>query len=129
MRARLVLQIDRYPSVDSTMMNLLENDLHVECLEGCPNRELLGALRRTHCVLTLSKHVLGTEMPIPAADPFLVEHLEVVDSLLADDLHRASESLSRHIAAATPKVIERLATFRAEFEPPSFPLFKTLACA
>ena len=124
MQGRLLTAIGRYPDIDPAAMDGLENDLHLGCLDGCPNKELLGALRRTHCVLTLSKHVLGTEMPVPEADPFLVEHLAVIDQIIAGDMPGALANLSRHITSATPKVIERLATFRAEFAPPEFSFLK-----
>ncbi len=119
MRQRLLAPIESYPRVEAAMMNALETDLHVTCLARCPNRELLSALRRTHCVLTLSKHVLGVEMPLPDYDPFMVEHLVVIDHLLAGDVLGAVTALGRHLASATPKVVSRLATFRSEFEAPA----------
>ena len=125
MRERLLSAIDHYPDVEPETMDALENDLHLGCLDGCPNKELLAALRRTHCVLTLSKHVLGTAMPIPAADPFLQEHAVVVDRLMAADGPGAMAMLARHIASATPKVVERLAAFRAGCEPPEFSFFRS----
>ncbi len=118
MRQRLLMPIETYPRVEAAMMNALEVDLHVTCLARCPNRELLGALRRTHCILTLSKHVLGVEMPLPDYDPFMVEHLAVIDHLLGGDVLGAVTALGRHLASATPKVVGRLMTFRSKFEAP-----------
>ena len=118
MRQRLMRQIEHYPHVDAATMNALEGDLHVTCLARCPNKELLSALRRTHCVLTLSKHVLGVEMPLPESDPFMLEHLAVIDNLLDGDILGAVSALGRHLSSATPKVIRRLATFRSEFRAP-----------
>ena len=118
MRQRLLRPIESYPHVEPATMNALELDLHVACLARCPNRELLSALRRTHCVLTLSKHVLGVEMPLPDYDPFMVEHLAVLDHLLDGDVLGAVTALGRHLASAAPKVVRRLATFRSEFKAP-----------
>lgn len=118
MRQRLLIQIQTYPQVTAAAMNALEIDLHVDCLARCPNKELLNALRRTHCVLTLSKHILGVEMPLPEYDPFMVEHLVVVDKLLDGDILGAVTALGRHLKSAAPKMIQRLDTFQSEFKAP-----------
>ena len=120
MRQRLLTQIKIYPQVTAATMNALEIDLHVDCLARCPNKELLDALRRTHCVLTLSKHILGVEMPLPEYDPFMVEHLVVVDKLLDGDVLGAVTALGRHLKSAAPKMIQRLDTFQSEFQAPEF---------
>ena len=57
----------RYPDITTGEMYALEVDLHVTCAQASPNRELIQALQRTHCVLTLSKHTVGTRSPSPRA--------------------------------------------------------------
>jgi DNA-binding GntR family transcriptional regulator len=118
MRDRLQLQYEAYPKVSATGMNELEFDLHVRCLEAGENPELLGALARTRCTLTLSKHVLGVEMDVPAHDPFLEEHMHVFDALIARKPKAAADALRRHLRSSCPKVIDRLETFRDVFTPP-----------
>jgi DNA-binding GntR family transcriptional regulator len=119
MRARLARQLDAYPNVSANDMNELEYDLHIRCLESCPNRELLGALVRTRCTLTLSKHVLGVEMDVPEHDPFMEEHLYVLDAMLEGKPNSAAEALRRHLLSSCPKVVDRLKTFREIFTPPA----------
>jgi DNA-binding GntR family transcriptional regulator len=118
MRARLVKQLDAYPDVTAAAMDGLEYDLHIRCLGVAGNSELLGALVRTRCTLTLSKHVLGTEMKLPEHDPFLEEHLHVFDALIEGKPTSAAEALKRHLRSSCPKVIERLEAFREVFTPP-----------
>jgi DNA-binding GntR family transcriptional regulator len=118
MRAKLVQQLEAYPKISSSGMNDLEYDLHVRCLEPCPNKELLGALSRTRCILTLSKHVIGVAMEIPEHDPFMEEHLHVFDLLIADKPTSAAEALRRHLRSSCPKVVERLEAFREIYIPP-----------
>jgi DNA-binding GntR family transcriptional regulator len=117
MRARLIRQFDAYPHVTATDMNELEYDLHVRLLGACPNRELLGALLRTRCTLTLSKHVLGVEMAIPEHDPFMEEHIQIFDAAIAGKPHAACEALKRHLRSSCPKVVGRLETFEEIFTP------------
>ena len=121
MRRKIAGQIRAYPHVTSEMMNDLEFDLHVRSLAPCPNGELLGALQRTRCVLTLSKHVLGVAMPLPKADPFMAEHREVLDAMLSGDARKSARLLRGHLRASRPKVIERLDEFRRSFTPPANP--------
>jgi DNA-binding GntR family transcriptional regulator len=93
----------------------LENDLHVKCLEHGGNFEMLGALRRTRCILILSKHILGTEMPYPKTDPYFEEHLEVIEGLCMRDAHRARLAMLAHLRAARHKVAERLVAFQKSY--------------
>lgn len=118
MRERLVAELEAYPDVSANAMNELEYDLHVRMLDACPNRELIGALLRTRCTLTVSKHVLGVEMAVPERDPFMDEHLQVFDAIVAGKPHGAAEALRRHLLSSFPKVVDRLEAFREIFTPP-----------
>ncbi len=119
MRARLADAMRSYPDVLPTTMDDLEFDLHVRCLMRCPNKELLSALLRTRSVLTLSKHILGTALPMPENEPFMSEHDEVFAAMLSRDGAAAAEALRRHLEASCPKVTDRLGEFRRSFAPPA----------
>jgi DNA-binding GntR family transcriptional regulator len=124
MRLRLREHIAAYPDAEPTAMDDLEFDLHIRCLMPCPNKELLSALLRTRCVLTLSKHILGIEMPLPDADPFMAEHAEVFDAMLSDDADGAAARMHAHLTSACPKVVERLERFRKAYAPPATPFIQ-----
>lgn len=115
MRERLLKAMKRYPKVAPSHLDTLENDLHVKCLEHGGNLEMLGALRRTRCILILGKHILGTEMPYPKADPYFEEHLEVIEGLCMRDADRARLAMLAHLRAARYKVAERLAAFQKRY--------------
>jgi DNA-binding GntR family transcriptional regulator len=118
MRDRLLGELKAYPNVSANAMNELEYDLHVRLLDACPNRELLGALLRTRCTLTVSKHVLGVEMAVPEHDPFIEEHLHVFDAIIDGKPNSAAEALRRHLLSSCPKVVDRLEAFQEIFTPP-----------
>lgn len=120
-RARAAGLAARYPAVVPGEMDRLEQDLHVDCLGYCGNRELVAALERTRSVLTLSKHVLGQALPLPEREPFVDEHIAVFDALAAGRAEAAADLLRGHLAISLPKVIERLARFRATYAPPEVP--------
>src|SRR5262245_44355967 len=121
LRRRLAQQLAAYPAVSAGAMDDLEFDLHVRCLAPCPNKELLDALLKTRCVLTLSKHVLGVEMDVPEHDPFMAEHIDVVDALLTGRAARATAALREHLRLSCPKVVDRLERFRRTFTPADVP--------
>lgn len=124
LRRRLAEQIEAYPKVSARALDELEFDLHVRCLAPCPNRELLAALTKTRCVLTLSKHVLGVAIDVPDLDPFMAEHLHVIDAMAGGDSHKAVVTLHDHLRSSRPKVIERLERFRASFTPADIPYIR-----
>jgi DNA-binding GntR family transcriptional regulator len=115
MQARLRAAIRRHPEVRFEELDNLEHDLHVTCLEYGGNREMFEALRRTRCILISGKHLLGNFLPYPRIDPFLAEHLEVLEALVARDAARARQAIRRHLLAAQEKVETRLKQFRARY--------------
>ena len=121
MRRRHAQTLAKYPDVTSSGMDDLEFDLHIRCFNPCPNKEILASLAKTRCILTLSKHVLGVAVDVPDTDPFMAEHLEIIDALIARDERRAMEALLNHLKLSAPKVTARLHRFRDCYEPPAVP--------
>jgi DNA-binding GntR family transcriptional regulator len=115
MKSRLCAGIRRHPQVDLGELDGLEHDLHVSCLEYGGNREMLEALKRTRCILISGKHILGKQVPYPQRDPFLGEHLAVIDALLSRDPRRARQAMRTHLDSAHAKVEARLQAFRNRY--------------
>lgn len=115
MADRLADAMGRYPRVDIDFLDSLEHDVHVTCLEFGGNAEMLEALKRTRCILISGKHILGNQMPYPQLDPFLGEHLEVIEALKARDAKRARQAMLAHLHAARVKVETRLQAFRESY--------------
>ena len=107
-----------YPRLSRTEMDDLEHDLHVRLLSRCPNKELLGSLDRTRCILILSKHVLGVSTPMPADDPFMSEHLAVLEAAVGGAPRRAADLLHDHLEQSCSKVTQRAALVRETFSLP-----------
>jgi len=107
-----------YPKVTRTAMDALEHDLHVRLLSQCPNKELLCSLQRTRCILTLSKHVLGVSTPMPADDPFMSEHIAVLEAAVGGAPRRAADLLRDHLELSCAKVTQRAALVRESFALP-----------
>lgn len=117
MLLRLSQALEVYPNVSAADMYDLELDLHVRSIEPCPNKELLSILQRTHCILTLSKHVLGIQMEMPEYEPFLGEHIAVFRMMKRRDRDGLILAMRSHIRGSQPKVVERAATVRRTYRP------------
>lgn len=115
MRSRLRTTMERYPQVKIDELDGLEHDLHVSCLEYGANREMLEALGRTRCILISGKHILGQQVPYPRIDPFLGEHLAVIEALLSRKPGRARQAMHAHLGSAHAKAEARLEAFRSSY--------------
>jgi DNA-binding GntR family transcriptional regulator len=115
MQGRLCAVIRQHPQVEIDALDGLEQDLHVSCLEYGGNSEMLEALRRTRCILIAGKHILGRHVPYPRRDPFLAEHLAVIEALLSRQPRRARQAMRTHLESAHAKVEARLQAFRKSY--------------
>jgi len=112
MKQRLLEAMKRYPKIDPADLYALEDDIHITCLEYGNNVEMLEALKRTRCIVILIKHMFGKEMPYSKTDPFLEEHLRIIEGLDKRNPERARRAMLGHLQAARQKVVNRLLTFR-----------------
>ncbi len=113
----------RYPAVTAGELYDLELDLHVRCLEYSPNSTFVKVLRRTHCLLTLSKQIMGIRIDMPEYEPFMNEHLRIFRRMLLGDDTGAELALRGHIHASAIKVDERAAVMRRRYVATPQPFF------
>lgn len=90
----------------------IEGDLHIRCLGFGINREMIEALKRTHCAFVIGKHI-QVAITAPQIDSFMDEHLLIIDALRARDGDAAAETLRRHIEWSHSKVARWIDEFRA----------------
>lgn len=98
-RQAMQAMLQRMPASDGPEMDRLEQLLHVQMMEHCPNRELVRALGPTRLLLVLNRYLieLSIDLPVHTATDTLQEHLEVVDRLLAGDGAGAAAALEHHL--------------------------------
>lgn len=121
MMSDLQRAIRAYPKVTRSELDRLENDLHISYLSQCPNHALLQSLQRTRCILTLSKHVMGATTPMPRNDPFMGEHLAILQAAFDGDVHHAEASLRKHLEGSCIKVTQRVEFVRNNIATPHVP--------
>lgn len=115
--ARLKAAVARYPHVPSADLDVLENDLHIDCIGYGRNPEIFEALRRTRCILVSGKHIQTELKPHGLVDPFMDEHLDIVRAVRRGQNAAARRALVAHLQASSDKAAQRLAAFRATHAP------------
>jgi len=120
MLSRLSQALRDYPDVSASTMYELELDLHQRSLQACPNREFLNILKRTHCILTLSKHVVGSRIKMPEYEPFLAEHIGVFKMVQKRDEEGLRKAMRDHIRNSQPNVQARAAYIREHYQPDEY---------
>jgi DNA-binding GntR family transcriptional regulator len=100
-RGRLIGEIERR-APERPEMDTAETDLHIDLLARCPNREITHALARTHVLFVPTRYLSDPYLRIPNTliDDALVEHLQVIDALLAGDVAGAARALAAHLEEA-----------------------------
>lgn len=120
MLSRLSQALADYPDVSASTMYELELDLHQRSLQACPNKEFLNILKRTHCVLTLSKHVVGSRIKKPEYEPFLAEHIGVFKMVQKRNEDGLRKAMRDHIRNSQPNVQARAAYIRENYKPDEY---------
>lgn len=117
MTARHAEGLARYPEISAAEMYELEIDLHVNCVQRSRNRELAQILQRTHCVLTLSKHTVGTKVAKLPREALFEEHMTVFAAMRRGDAIAVQAAVRDHIRNSMPNVVARAQLVRSEGSP------------
>lgn len=107
-RLRHRAALDAFPALDIATLDRLERDLHVLVLAFAENREMVEALRRTHPILLVGKHLQVAAGLVPPVDDFIGEHLAVIEALAGGDPAEAARLLANHLASSRQTAIDRL---------------------
>ncbi len=113
MAERLRAAIPARPAVGVAELDELEGDLHIRCLGFGRNREMIEALKRTHCSFVIGKHIRAALGKGPQIDSFMDEHLPIIEALRSRDGRVAATRLRHHLQLSQAKVAEWVEEFRA----------------
>lgn len=115
-KKRLLHAIKTYPKIDPSDLFLMEEELHIDCVNACPNREIAESLRRTNCLHLASRYVLGNEVDLPEEEPFFEEHLKIVTAMQEKQFSEIRRFAGRHLRIAMPKVVLRVERAKTAIE-------------
>lgn len=105
--------LSRFPDTTGAELNQLELDMHDVLLQYANNSVAMVALQSAKAGLISSKHIVASkEVPLDSNDPFIEEHIDILEAIDRRDKDESRLRLQAHLIKARHKVIERLGKFR-----------------
>ncbi|MBR0557854.1 GntR family transcriptional regulator [Ciceribacter sp. L1K23] len=108
LKANVEAAIASPEDVDGRMLDTLEQDLHVELLGYCDNGSLMRAIRLPQALLVAHHFLYRWTEEMFVTEPFLPEHLDIIDSLIAGEVTRAQGFLVHHLKVSRERAIHRI---------------------
>lgn len=108
-------------------LSALETGLHVELLSACRNRTLVEAIRLYQSLLVAHSFLYRWAPQLYSSEPFLPEHLDILERLAAGDVASAARALERHFEVSLDRAVGRFDRLRREGMPSAVPYLMAMA--
>jgi DNA-binding GntR family transcriptional regulator len=116
-RARLVAALENPDSVDGTTLDTLERDLHVAILGYCGSGALMQAIAQPQSLLIAHRFLYRWTWRMFESEPFLPEHLDIVDRLAEGRVAEAAAALESHLKVSRDRALARIGVIAAGTRP------------
>lgn len=126
MRNRLDDALARAATIESAGLDSLEEELHVGLLGHCGNRTLMEALGLYQSLLIAHRFLYGAAPRLYEVEPFLPEHIAIVERLEDGAVAAAAGLLAEHLARASERAIARIALVAGSFDLQPLPYLEPL---
>lgn len=117
MKRSLQAALDDPDSVGWPLLDRLEEEMHVSLLGHCGNRALMQAITMPQSLLIAHRFLYRWTPRLFESEPFLPEHLRVVELLEAGKATEAAGALERHLQDSRERASARVAAVRNEVQP------------
>jgi DNA-binding GntR family transcriptional regulator len=121
MRAHLGAAIANARDVDGSTLDELEQEMHVALLGRCGNRTLMQTITLAQSLLIAHRFLYRWTPRLFESEPFLPEHLEIVERLEDGDTAEAAWALEAHLRVSQDRAIARIAVVARELDPDDLP--------
>jgi DNA-binding GntR family transcriptional regulator len=111
---------------DGEMLDRVEHQLHGELLGHCDNPPLMQAIGLPQAVLVAHHRLYQPKSPSISEEPFLIEHLEVIERVMAGQIADAREALASHLKISRARAMVRIATAARGLSLPDIPYLERL---
>ena len=120
MTGSLHAALEGAPSAES--LDGLERELHFDLIGRCGNGMLRQTMLQAQSLLLAHRFFYRFTADMYPVEPFLAEHLDVVEHLRQERLPAARDSLRAHLMASSERAVERIANVRGlvRLDPISF---------
>lgn len=126
LRANLEDATARAREIDGSVLDQLERDLHVTLLGHCGNTALMQAITLPQSLLIAHHFLYRWTARMFDSEPFLPEHLEIVDLLQAGQVDAAADALDNHLRQSRDRAIARVGAIAAGPQPDPLPYLERL---
>jgi len=126
MRDHLQSAINNAASLTGPDLDRLEEELHVTLLGHCDNRTLMQAISLPQALLVTHRFLYQWMPRLFGSEPFLPEHMEVVERLQAGKVEDAAASLRKHLQISRERAIDRITRVTREVHPHDLPYLEKL---
>lgn len=126
MRCRLEMAIAQAGSLTGPDLDHLEEDLHVTLLGHCGNSSLMQAISLPQALLVAHRFLYRWMPRLFGAEPFLPEHMAIVDRLQAGMVTEAADALRLHLQISRDRAIDRIQRVTREVQPEDLPYLDKL---
>ncbi|HWE17344.1 MAG TPA: GntR family transcriptional regulator [Hyphomicrobiaceae bacterium] len=107
-------------------LDQLERDLHVTLLGYCRNRALVQAITAPQSLIIAHRFLYRWTSRLFATEPFLPEHLEVIERLQAGRIADAAKSLETHLRVSRDRAMARVNLIAGGAQPDPLPYLERL---
>jgi DNA-binding GntR family transcriptional regulator len=126
-RRNLTDAMARAHEIGGETLDQLERDLHVTLLGYCGSRALVQAITAPQSLLIAHCFLYRWTSRLFATEPFLPEHLEVIDHLAAGRIADAAKALEAHLRVSRDRVMARVEAIATGPQPEPLPYLDRLA--
>lgn len=95
---------------DGAMLDRIEQQLHGDLLGHCENPPLMQAINLPQAILVAHHRLYQPKAPSIVEEPFLLEHLDVLERLIAGKVTDAGEALACHLQISRERAMVRIST-------------------
>ncbi|MCJ8508952.1 GntR family transcriptional regulator [Rhizobium lemnae] len=112
--------------VPSETLDRLEQELHVDLLSHCGNQALLRAVSLPQALLVAHHFLYRQTSDMFASEPFLPEHLTIIQNLEQGHIAMACDALVHHLQVSRQRVMLRIEAVANSITPAALPYLEQL---
>lgn len=116
-------------ALDAALLDRLEHRLHVEMLGYCNNRALMQAISLPQALLIAHHFLYSWTLELFGTEPFLGEHLDIIQRLEEGDVTSAKAALVAHLRISRRRAMLRIEAVQDLIPPDPLPYLERIELA
>ena len=126
MRTRIEDAMANARTLEGSTLDQLEEEMHVRLLGFCDHRTLLQAIAQPQSLLIAHRFLYRWTVRLFETEPFLPEHMEIVERLERGRVREATAALDHHLRVSRDRAIARVDLIVREFKAEDLPYLERL---